>query len=104
MLRDNERLISESSKDRANVERKLETRQTEKLRHTGRRNSSLILSRVELEAEVHSNGADWCWISQPKTYCVRKIIQVGSGRRLPRKVYVRYIAKHVAAIVKERAT
>src|SRR5580704_7580576 len=100
----NEGPMSLASKNRPDVEREFETRKAEKLWHSGRRNGGLILSRIDLESEVHAYRADRRGISQAKTNRVRKIIKVCSGRRFPGQGYVVHIAIHVATIVKNRAT
>src|SRR5580693_5818193 len=79
-------------------------RQPEKLLERVRRNYRLISRRVQLVPEVHSDGPYRRGISEPKTHCVRKIIQVRSGRRLPMQCYVVYVAVHVAAVVKKSAS
>ena len=79
-------------------------RQPEKLLERVGRNRRLIPRRVQLVCEVHSDGPYRRGISKPKTHRMRKIIQVRSGRRFPRHGYVAYIAVHIAAIVKYRAT
>src|ERR1700683_5493711 len=91
------------SKDRSNVERKLEMRQPEKSLEWVRRNRRLILGWVQLISEVHPNRPYRRGIPKAKTNRMRKIIQIRSGRRLPRNGYVVHIAVHVAAIVKYRA-
>src|SRR5580704_9338903 len=76
--------IACSSKYRPNVEREFKVRQPEKLQR-GRRNRRLILSRIELVSEVHSNRAYRRWVPKAETHRMRKIIEIRGGRRFPRQ-------------------